>query len=331
MIINFNLEFRMLKKIIAFLGSAVLSASLFSCSASAPDNSSLNVVCTVFPCYDWAKQVIGDTSGIELTYLMSNGSDLHSFQPTADDIIKISDCDVFIYVGGESDAWADKALENARNKDMAVVRLMDVLSGHIVEEERKEGMAEEHSHDEHEDNTEYDEHIWLSLNNAQMCVENICERLCAADSGNSAAYKSNANAYNTELQMLDRSFHMLFDDRPQTLIFGDRFPFRYLTEDYGLDYYAAFTGCSAETEASFETVTFLAEKADELNATAIFTIENSDCTIADAVIENTKTKSQNIKVLDSIQSVNKKQIDEGAAYLTIMKENYEILKEVYDS
>lgn len=289
------------------------------------------MVCTVFPCYDWAKQIIGDTSDAELTYLLSSGSDPHSFQPSAEDMVKISDCDVFIYVGGESEEWADKSLENARNKDMTVIRLMDVLSEHIVEEERKEGMAEDNGHDDHEHENEYDEHIWLSLNNAQICVTNICEKLCAADSENSEEYKSNANSCNTELQLLDRSFHMLFDDNPQTLIFGDRFPFRYLISDYGLNYYAAFTGCSADTESSFETVTFLASKADEINAQTIFTIENSDCSIADAVIENTKTKSQNIKVLDSIQSVTQKQIDNGVTYLSIMRNNYEILKEVYDS
>lgn len=321
----------MLKKIIAVLGTAVLTASLFSCSVPESDNDKLNVVCTVFPCYDWAKQIIGDTSDAELTYLLSSGSDPHSFQPSAEDMVKISDCDVFIYVGGESEEWADKSLENARNKDMTVIRLMDVLSEHIVEEEIKEGMAENNSHDDHEHENEYDEHIWLSLNNAQICVTNICEKLCAADSENSEEYKSNANSCNTELQLLDRSFHMLFDDNPQTLIFGDRFPFRYLIDDYGLNYYAAFTGCSADTESSFETVTFLASKADEINAQTIFTIENSDCSIADAVIENTKTKSQNIKVLDSIQSVTQKQIDNGVTYLSIMRNNYEILKEVYDS
>lgn len=321
----------MLKKIIAVLGTAVLTASLFSCSVPESDNDKLNVVCTVFPCYDWAKQIIGDTSDAELTYLLSSGSDPHSFQPSAEDMVKISDCDVFIYVGGESEEWADKSLENARNKDMTVIRLMDVLSEHIVEEEIKEGMAENNSHDDHEHGNEYDEHIWLSLNNAQICVTNICEKLCAADSENSEEYKSNANSCNTELQLLDRSFHMLFDDNPQTLIFGDRFPFRYLIDDYGLNYYAAFTGCSADTESSFETVTFLASKADEINAQTIFTIENSDCSIADAVIENTKTKSQNIKVLDSIQSVTQKQIDNGVTYLSIMRNNYEILKEVYDS
>lgn len=321
----------MLKKIIAVLGTAVLTASLFSCSVPESDNDKLNVVCTVFPCYDWAKQIIGDTSDAELTYLLSSGSDPHSFQPSAEDMVKISDCDVFIYVGGESEEWADKSLENARNKDMTVIRLMDVLSEHIVEEERKEGMAEDNGHDDHEHGNEYDEHIWLSLNNAQICVTNICEKLCAADSENSEEYKSNANSCNTELQLLDRSFHMLFDDNPQTLIFGDRFPFRYLIDDYGLNYYAAFTGCSADTESSFETVTFLASKADEINAQTIFTIENSDCSIADAVIENTKTKSQNIKVLDSIQSVTQKQIDNGVTYLSIMRNNYEILKEVYDS
>ena len=177
----------------------------------------------------------------------------------------------------------------------------------------------------------YDEHIWLSLNNAQFCADEICNALSAADSENSEKYIENCNNYKTELQLLDRSFHILFDENPQTLIFGDQFPFIYFMKDYGLDYYAAFSGCSADTEASFETITFLAEKTDELGADTIFAIENSDCTIADAIVENTKEKSQKIAVLDSVQSVSNNQIENGYTYLTAMKNNYDILKEVYDS
>ncbi len=326
-----NLEIFMLKKITAALGAAIILASAFASCDAAPTktNDTLDVVCTIFPCYDWTKQIVGDAPGVNITYLLENGSDLHNFQPTADDMIKISECDVFIYVGGESDEWVDDALENARNSDMKVVKLMDVVAENTVEEELKEGMEQESEHDEDEDSPEYDEHIWLSLNNAQRCVSAIADELCTADNKNSAIYAENSNLYKTELQLLDRSFHTLLDERKPVLIFGDRFPFRYFTEDYALDYYAAFLGCSADTEASFETIIFLAQKADELNAEYIFAIENSDCTIADAVIQNTSDKSQKIAILDSAQSVSAQQISDGATYLGIMKKNYEILEEAF--
>ncbi len=315
----------MLKKFIALL----ISTALFTgCSATQKDDDKIDIVCTVFPAYDWTRQIIGESDSVNLTYLLSNGSDLHSFQPTADDIIKISDCDIFIYVGGESDAWVEDALANAVNKDMKVINLLDVLSDTVVEEEVKEGMADEHNHEgEHE--TEYDEHIWLSLSNAEKCVTEIASRIISADTENSERYSTNANMYITDLKFLDNNFHELFDSNSQTLIFGDRMPFRYFIDDYNLDYYAAFTGCSADTEASFQTITFLAQKADELNADTIFAIENSDCTIADAVIENTQSKAQNVAVLDSAQSVNQQQIDDSTTYYSIMKKNYEVLQEVF--
>lgn len=320
----------MFKKILP----AILAPSLLlaSCGTPAPENDGkLDVVCTVFSVYDWARNVAGDTPGVNISYLLGSGADLHNFQPTADDIIKISDCDVFIYVGGESDAWVDEALSNARNKDMIVIDLLDVLSDSLKEEEIKEGMeyCEDHDEHSHEDEPEYDEHIWLSLNNARQCVSEISRRLGEADKGNAGKYEENAAGYNEQLQLLDSSYHQLFDEKDTVMIFGDRFPFRYFTEDYGIDYFAAFTGCSADTDASFETITFLAGKADEIGADTIFTIEGSDCSIAEAVIENTADKSAKIAVLDSIQSVSQKQIDEGAAYLSIMDSNYRILKEAF--
>lgn len=314
----------MFKKIISvILASAVI---LTGCgSLPEKDSSKINIVCTVFPAYDWTRQIIGDTDNINLTYLLGNGSDLHNFQPTTDDMIKISTCDIFIYVGGESDKWVTDALENAQNKDMKVVNLLDVLADSVVEEEVKEGMNAENDEDE----TEYDEHIWLSLENARKCVNEITYVVGNADKDNAQKYLTNSSGYLKQLTALDSNFQYLFEDNPQTLIFGDRFPFRYFVEDYNLDYYAAFTGCSADTDASFETITFLANKADELNADTIFAIEKSDCTIADAVIENTKSKSQSIAVLDSAQSVTNQQIDSGVTYLSIMQKNYDVLQEVF--
>lgn len=327
----------MFKKLVSAVSALVLSLSAFvSCNtAQKNDDGKINVVCTVFPCYDWAREIAGDSPNVDITYLLDDGSDLHSFQPTADDMIRISDCDVFVYIGGESDQWVDKALENAVNKNMKVVRLMDSLSefleaGEHHHHEDEESDGEEHEEHHHEE-TAYDEHIWLSLNNAQICVTDIAAALSAVDSVNSQTYSDRANAYNTDLQLLDRSLHMLFDEKHQTMIFGDQFPFVYFTRDYGIDHFAAFTSCSADTEASFKTITGLAEKVDELQADTIFAIENSDCNIAEAIVSNTADKSQKIAILDSIQSVNSKQIEEGYTYKSAMENNYNILKEVFSS
>lgn len=320
----------MFKKLVSAVSALILPISAFCSCNAAPnsDDGKINVVCTIFPCYDWTREIAGGSENIDITYLLDDGSDLHSFQPTADDMIRISDCDVFVYVGGESDQWVDKALENAVNKDMKVVRLMDSLSEFL---EAGEHHHDEHEGEEHHEESAYDEHIWLSLNNAQLCVNDIAAALSAVDSENSQTYSDRANAYNTDLQLLDRSFHMMFDEKHQTMIFGDQFPFVYFTEDYGIDHFAAFSSCSADMEASFKTITQLAEKVDELNADTIFAIENSDCNIAEAIVSNTADKSQKIAILDSIQSVNKKQIEEGYSYKSAMENNYNILKEVYSS
>lgn len=319
----------MFKKVLAAASAALISVSLLTGCGNAPirEDDKINVVCTVFPVYDWTRRVIGDNENVNITYLLGSGADIHSFQPTAADMITISDCDVFIYIGGESEEWVEGSLKNARNKDMTVIDLMDFLNSYVVEEEHKEGMAEEkHSREEE---TGYDEHIWLSLNHAERCVAEISRRLSGIDSENSAMYQDNATAYIGELQLLDRSFHMLFDNDPQVLIFADRFPFRYFTEDYGLDYYAAFSGCSSDTQASFETITFLAQKADELGCSTVFTIENSDSDIAEAVISNASSGDLGKAALNSIQSVSEKQIREDVTYLGIMKYNYQVLKEAF--
>lgn len=304
----------------------------------------IKVVATIFPEYDWARNIIGeDNESVELSYLLGNGVDLHSFQPTADDIITISDCDIFIYVGGESDQWVTDVLKNADNSEMKVVNLMDILGTSAKEEEIKEGMqAEDHDHDHGSDHDhdsgeeseaeekEYDEHVWLSLRNAEMFCEKISDALCEKDPDQADMYKENLKTYTDKLDTLDKKFTRLTSESDvKTLIFADRFPFRYFTDDYGLNYYAAFTGCSAESEASFETIAFLAQKTDELGCDTIYTIENSDGTIARTVVNSTKTKDQKIAVLNSIQSVTNAEIDKGAAYLDIMEENYSVLEKSF--
>lgn len=292
----------------------------------------IKVVTTIFPEYDWVRQIAGDrTSDMNTIMLLDNGVDLHSYQPTADDIANISDCDLFIYVGGESDAWVDDALKNAVNKDMKVIDLLDVLGNSIKEEEVVEGMQTEEEEPEEggeEEGHEYDEHVWLSLRNAEALCKAIEEDLAQIDPDNAEVYQKNNEAYTEKLSALDREYRSAVDSSAnKTLLFGDRFPFRYLVDDYGLKYYAAFVGCSAETEASFATVKFLAEKVDELGLKNVMTIEKSDQKIAKTIIENTKSKDRNILTLDSMQSVTSDDVKNGTTYLSIMESNLEVLKE----
>lgn len=287
----------------------------------------LKIVTTIFPEYDWVRQIAGDLiSNMELTMLLDNGVDLHSYQPTADDIMKISDCDIFVYVGGESDEWVEDALKEAVNKDMQVINLLEVLGDSVKTEEMVEGMQEtEHDH-EHEE--EADEHVWLSLKNAQTLSNAIASALETADPANKETYAANAASYVEKLAALDTQYQEAVNNASQkTLLFGDRFPFRYLVDDYGLSYYAAFAGCSAESEASFETISFLAQKVDELGLKNVLTIEKSDQKITKTIIENTRDKNQNILTLDSMQSTTSDDVANGTTYLSVMENNLSVLKE----
>lgn len=315
---------------------ALLLALLLSACGSAnaaplkEDGKKLSIVTTIFPEYDWTKNILGDNAGnAELKLLMDNGTDLHSYQPTAADILTIGSADLFIYVGGESDAWVTDALSQAINKDMIVINLMDVLGDRAKEEELVEGTQgeEEEEDGEEEEGPEYDEHVWLSLNNAALFTDAIADALGRLDPGQAAAYSANAAAYKEKLSALDQEYQAAVQAGARdTLLFGDRFPFRYLTEDYRLNYYAAFIGCSAESEASFETVIFLAGKVDSLSLPVILTIDNSDQRIAETIRDNTAAKDQQILTLDSMQSVTAAQITEGTDYLKIMESNLDVLK-----
>ena len=292
----------------------------------------LNIVTTIFPEYDWTRAILGDRADdVNLTMLLDNGTDLHSFQPAVKDIMKVSSCDLLIYVGGESDQWIEDALESAQNKDMKTINLMEVLGDSIKEEETVEGMQEsdhDHDHDhEDEEEKEYDEHVWTSMRNAEVICDAIAATLEEMDPENKEIYQSNAETYKEKLSALDEEYQETVDSAKQkTLIFADRFPFRYLVDDYGLNYYAAFSGCSAESEASFKTVTFLAGKVDELGVKSVLTMEKSDDRIAQTVIENTKAKDQKILQLNSMQSITSEEIADGATYLSVMEDNLGILK-----
>lgn len=375
----------------AFITIFYIVGCLSGCTSGATGsekNDKIKIIATIFPEYDWVRNVLGDRADrAELTLLLDNGVDLHSYQPTASDILKISGCDMFIYVGGESDNWVDDALKNATNKDMTVINLLETLGDSVKQEELVEGMQEsehhhdhedhdhdedhdheghdddhehdhedhdddhdeDHDHDDHDDDHDHedhddedeghghhhhdgepenDEHVWLSLRNAGIFVNTISEALQKLDPDNASSYQKNAEAYIKELNSLDNEYKAAVDGASKkTLLFGDRFPFRYLTDDYGLNYYAAFIGCSADTEASFETIAFLAQKVDELSLNCVLTIEKSDGKIAKTVIESSSDRNRKILVLDSLQSVTKKDVESGATYLSIMENNLSVLKE----
>ena len=326
-----------MKKIIALLLSVLTVfgvAGIFSGCATKSGNDKIQIVTTIFPEYDWVKEIVGDkTDHVEITMLLDSGADLHSYQPTADDIVKVATCDLFIYVGGESDDWVEDVLKTAKNKDMIVLNLLEVLGDRVKEEEVKEGMEADHDHDEHEheheeEGPEYDEHIWLSLKNAAFLCRTIADKIKTLDPDNADAYEANAVSYVEKLNALDKRYADAVDAATcKTLLFGDRFPFRYLVDDYGLDYYAAFVGCSAETEASFETVAFLANKVDELGLKAIMQIESADGRLAQTIRQQTTAKNQTILTLNSLQSVKAADVKKGASYLTEMEKNLEVLKD----
>ena len=323
-----------MKKIFNLFLAGIVFLGIFSgCAKKTLNNGKINVVATIFPVYDWAKNVVGESSGVNLELLVKNGVDLHSFQPSAADIIKISTADVLIFVGGESDSWVKDVLKNPANKNISVINLMDLLENSVKQEEFVEGMTAEkaensleekinsHNHEE----VEYDEHVWLSLENAKIATAKIVEILCEKDSENAELYTKNKNSYVQQLSQLKNFFNPQ-DEKNKTIIVCDRFPFRYMTDELGIKYFAAFAGCSAETEASFETIAFLSKKIKELGVQKVYVSESSDKKIAETVIRNAgQTGKCKIEVLDSMQSVTFEQSKNGKNYIEVMKENYKKL------
>ena len=315
----------MLKKIFsAVLGMALVFSAAGCSQTSRTSSKDLKVVCATAPLYDWTKNITEGTDSTDLSLIIGNGTDLHSFQPSASDIISIKSADVLIYVGGESDGWIRDALKETVNKNQQVVCLMDVLKDSVVEEEVVEGMQgeDEEEGEGEEEGPEYDEHVWMSLRLTRKSCKAIEEALEKVSSKDAAKYKANLESYDAKLSALDKQYEeMVKGARLNTMIVPDRYPFRYLAKDYKLKYSAAFVGCSAETEASFETVKFLADKVKELDPKAVLIIENSDGKLAKTVLETAGKSSVKVEVLDSMQSCGA-----DLDYIRTMTENLEKLK-----
>ena len=309
-----------MKKLIALsLALALLCAPLAACGKQGGDDGTFHVVATIFPICDWVREIVGDADGVEVTLLQDGGADLHSFQPTSGDIAQIMECDLFLCVGGASDAWVDPTLA-ATGREIPTLRLLSMLGDGVKPEEVKEGMEADG------DETEADEHVWLSLRNAAVLCAAIADAMGELDPANAAIYGENCAAYLEKLRALDARFTAAVETGTyDTVLFADRFPFRYLADDYGIDYFAAFTGCNAETAASFETVIFLAEKFDALGLPCVLTTEAADKSLVAAVTENTAAGEQTVFGMDSMQSVTGADVEAGVTYLSIMEQNLAVL------
>ena len=306
------------RKIIAAALIYIFLLLLCGCSKTefSEKSGTLQIVCAGFAEYDWTRELIKGIDRAEVTYLADDGTDMHSFQPTVKDMVAVSECDVFIYSGGESYVWVSEMLDSISNEEMLVLELMQTPGFTAKIEEITEGMEAE------EEEGGYDEHIWLSLKNAQIFCAYITDALIEKDPGNASLYDANHKAYAARLEQLDEAYQTAADlAEGNTMIFADRFPFRYLLEDYGLEAYAAFPGCSSETAASFKTVVFLAGKADELELQNIVVLKDSDRRLAETVVYNTADKNINIIVMDSMQNINSDMAENGCTYLSVMEEN----------
>ena len=343
--------------------TSVMAAGCLAMAAAAAEGRQLKIVATSFPHYDWTREVLGERlAETDLVLLQQSGVDLHSYSPSASDLLKIAACDLFVFVGGESDEWTERAFAQKGNPRRRILNLVKTLGSAAKEEKIVEGMEHEHhhhdaKHDDHDDDHDHDkdkhdhakkhdhdedkdhdhgdhdeheheidEHVWLSLRHAATLVKAIAADLAVLDPANAATYRANADAYCAKLAALDREYTATVSSaKRKSILIADRFPFRYLADDYGLTYFAAFSGCSAESEASFKTVAFLAKKVDELQLPVILVIEGTKHKIAETVKRTTKAQDQRILTLDSLQSTGG-EAAKTTHYLDVMTRNLEALK-----
>ncbi len=317
------------------------SSNVDTTSASSAQDEPLNVVVSIFPIYDWVKEITNSTN-INVTLLLDSGVDLHNYQPSAADIATILDSDLFIYNGGTSDTWVEDLFTQDNSSDVVSMNMVDLLGDsvhmepeyahdehdHSAEEAHDDhDHTEEETHDDHDHESAVDEHIWLSLRNAVVFCQEITSKLSEINPESADQYKQNSDAYIESLESLDAEYSESISAASQdTLVFGDRFPFIYLLEDYNLSHHAAFSGCSTESEASFETVAYLAEALDEIQATYIFTIDGGNTDLAQTIINSSQNQDREILGLNSLQSVNSDDIADGITYLSVMQENLQVLK-----
>lgn len=314
-----------MKKFISLiLGISILIGILCACQSDTnTDNiksdEKINIVTTIFPSYDFTRQIGGDN--VDVTMLLKPGTESHNYDPTPQDIIKIQNCDLFIYVGGESDEWVNEILNSNDSKPEKILTLMDCVD--TIQEETVEGMDNEDEDNGHE--IEYDEHVWTSPKNAITISKKIFDVLCEIDPKNKEKYEKNTVDYSTKLSVIDNKFRDIVDNaRRKTIIFGDRFPLRYFADEYGLKYYAAFPGCSSETEPSAATISFLINKVKSENIPVVFNIEFSNGKVADTICESTGAKKLQFS---SCHNVTQEEFDSGITYIDIMNKNAKNLEE----
>ena len=314
------------KNICVALVLLLLMGALSSCGGSIGNGDGVSVVTTVFPVYDWAQEIIGERAdNVKLTMLLDDGVDLHNYQPTTEDIVKVSSCDVFIYVGGESDSWVESIIKTADNEDMIVIDLMECMEKTLeeaVHHHEDDGHQHEHTHT-------LDEHIWLSLRNAVEACGIIGDALIKADAEGKDVYEKNLAEYTDKLEALDARYADIFDGKQnKTVVFTDRFPFTYLCHDYGIDYCAAFDGCSTDTAASPEVIKKLADKIDELSLGYVLTIEGSELMdFTNTVIGTTAARNAKILTVNSLQAVTAADVKDGVDYFSVMENNLAVFAE----
>lgn len=310
----------------------VLSLSYFTgCSYHKTEdlttnNDNISVITTIFPTYDFVRQIAKDK--VDIKMLLKPGEESHSYEPTPKDIKSIQSSDLFIYVGGENDIWIEDILNSMGEYKPHTLKLLDIVP--TLEEEIVPGMQHEddHTHAENEDHNHHktiDEHVWTSPKNAILIVNQISNIISQKDPVNVDFYNKNTQEYVKNLEILDNQFrNVVANSARKTMLFGDRFPFIYFANEYGLDYYAAFSGCSTETEASPKTIAFLIDKVNQENIPVVFTIEFSNGEIADSIVESTNAKKL---LFNSCHNLTKEQLEQGATYLSLMNENVQLLKE----
>ncbi|GBR76181.1 zinc transport system substrate-binding protein [Candidatus Termititenax persephonae] len=314
-----------MKKLLLFLVILSLGCGLGGCGwrPTASTNGKINIVTTIFPQYDFVRNIAGDQANI--TLLLRPGAETHSYEPSPQDIIKIKNSTVFVYTGGESDEWVERILASLDTDSLQIVSLLDCVP--TVEEELVEGMQEEEAEAEEdaESEPEYDEHVWTAPRNAKLIVQKITDTLCAVDTPNAVAYRQNAENYLARLDKLDADLRALTSGaKRKTLVFGDRFPFRYFTDAYGLKYFAAFPGCSTETEASPATIRFLIDKMRQEKIPVVLHIELSNQKMAKAIAEATGAQ---VRQLHAVHNITRRDFQSGLGYLDLMRQNIEVLKE----
>ena len=311
----------MLKRLIPLLFMLLL---LTGCTPPV-DTDELTVITTAFPAYDFARQIAGDYANIRM--LLSPGAEAHSYEPTPKDMIDIQNCDLFIYAGGENEAWVTDMISSLEIDEDKVIAMLDTVPP--LYEETVEGMESDHHHDEscehHHDTEGYDEHVWTSPRNAALIAKAIADKLCRIDPANAAIYAARYEDYEAQLSNLDASLRSVIGGaKRRTVVFGDRFPARYFTEEYGLEYFAAFPGCSADTEPSAATIAFLIDKVKEQNIPVVFSIELSNGRLAAAIAEATGAK---VLTFTSCHNLTKEEFASGATYISLMEQNLANLQE----